>query len=65
MAGETGKRLLELIRKAMDDLEITPEEYSEIMAAAAEDSVEDAQEQALLGEFQAMIANGTIKRVKS
>jgi uncharacterized membrane protein YebE (DUF533 family) len=33
------------------------------MAAAAADSHIDAQEQALLKEFQAMIANGTIKRV--
>jgi hypothetical protein len=34
------------------------------MAAAADDSHIDAQEKALLREFQAMIANGTIKRVR-
>lgn len=63
MSGESGKRLIELIEKAMDDLEITPSEYREIMAAAGEDHDEDRREQALLAEFHSMISNGTIKRV--
>ena len=63
MSGETGQRLMELIEKAMDDLEITSSEYMEIMAAAGKDSVEDDRERALLGEFNALISNGTIKRV--
>ena len=63
MSGETGKRLIELIEKAMDDLEISTAEYKAIMAAAAEDHTEDAREQALLAEFHSMISNGTIKRV--
>jgi hypothetical protein len=54
---------MELIEKAMDDLEITSSEYMEIMAAAGEDSVEDDRERALLGEFNALISNGTIKKV--
>ena len=55
--------LKELIERAMDDLEITPAEYNEILAAAGDDMVEDSQEKALLNQFQQMIANGTIKRV--
>jgi hypothetical protein len=63
MSGEAGQRLKDLIEKAMDDLEITSSEYMEIMAAAGEDGFEDAGERALLGEFNALIGNGTIKRV--
>ena len=63
MSGETGKRLIELIEAAMDDLEISTAEYKEIMAAAADDHTEDPREQALLAEFHSMISNGTIKRV--
>ena len=63
MSGESGKKLIELIEKAMDDLEITTAEYKEIMAAAGADHNEDAREQRLLGEFHSMISNGTIKRV--
>ena len=64
MASESARRLKELIEKAMDDLEITAAEYSEILAAAGEDSFEDAQEKALLAQFQEMISDGTIRRVK-
>jgi hypothetical protein len=63
MSGEAGQRLKDLIEKAMDDLEITSSEYMEIMAAAGEDGFEDDSEKALLGEFNALIGNGTIKRV--
>ena len=63
-SGKSGGRLIEIIQRAIDDLEVTPSEYNEIMAAAADDSHIDAQEQSLLKEFQAMLANGTIKRVR-
>ena len=62
-SGESGKRLIELIEKACDDLEITTSEYKEIMSAAGEDSLEDGQEKSLLSQFHQMISNGTIKRV--
>ena len=63
-SGKSGGKLIEIIQHAIDDLEVTPSEYNAIMAAAADDSHIDAQEKALLKEFQAMIANGTIKRVR-
>lgn len=59
-----GHQLAELVKKAMDDLEITPAEYEEIMNLAAADSVIDASERAVLEQFQAMIADGTIRRVR-
>ena len=64
MASESARRLKELIEKAMEDPEITGKEYSEILAAAGEDRFEDSQEKALLGQFQEMIADGTIRRVR-
>jgi len=63
MSGETGKTLIALIEKAMNDLEISTAEYKEIMAAAGADHTEDAREQALLAELHSMLSNGTIKRV--
>lgn len=63
MSGESGKKLIELIEKAMADLEITPAEYQEIMSTAGADHTEDPREQALLAEFHGMISNGTIRRV--
>jgi hydroxylamine reductase (hybrid-cluster protein) len=58
-----GMKLSELIRKAIDDLELTTSEYEEILRTAGEDSVIDAHEKQLLSQLQEMIANGTIKRV--
>jgi hypothetical protein len=63
-SGKSGGKLIEIIEHAIHDLEVTPSEYNAIMAAAADDSHIDSQERALLKEFQAMIANGTIKRVR-
>ncbi len=62
-SGESGKRLIELIEKACDDLEITTSEYKAIMAAAGADSLEDEQEKSLLSQFHQMISNGAIKRI--
>ncbi len=64
MASESARRLKELIEKAMEDLEITGKEYSEILECAGEDCFEDRQEKALLAQFQEMIADGTIRRVR-
>jgi hypothetical protein len=60
---DTGGKLAAVIKKAMEDLVITTSEYEEIMAQAAEDGVIDAEEAKLLGELNAMIADGTLKRV--
>ena len=56
--------LNELIKNAIDDLEVTPEEYRNIMEHAQEDGHIDKEEQTLLAQFQSMISNGTIKRVR-
>ena len=56
--------LKELINHAMRDLEITPDEYNTIMDCAHDDSQIDNEEKALLSQFQQMLSNGTIKRVK-
>jgi len=61
---ESAGRLAEMIKKAVDDCEITPSEYNEIMKIANEDKHIDAQEQQLLNQLQSMLANGTVKRVK-
>jgi hypothetical protein len=62
-SGETGKKLADVIKKAISDCEITSSEYDDILAAANADSKIDAMEQKLLEQFQGMIANGTIKRI--
>lgn len=61
---ESATKLKDLIKHAIDDLEVTPAEYQKIMDCAHEDGHVDKEEQALLAQFQAMISNGTIKRIK-
>jgi hypothetical protein len=58
-----GEKLAELIKKAIDDCEITTTEYNAILAQANEDKVIDADERVLLQQLQEMIANGTVTRV--
>jgi 3-oxoacyl-(acyl-carrier-protein) synthase len=53
-----------LINHAINDLEITPDEYRQIMEHAHADSHLDKEEQALLAQFHEMLNNGTIKRVR-
>lgn len=62
---KSATNLKELINNAIQDLEITPEEYHQIMDSANEDGRLDKEEQALLSQFHAMLSNGTITRVKS
>ena len=62
-SGETGRKLAEMIKKAIDDHEITTTESEQILALADEDGVIDAQERAQLRELNEMISNGAIKRV--
>ncbi|HOP28876.1 MAG TPA: hypothetical protein P5120_06670 [Spirochaetota bacterium] len=61
--GDSGQRIAEMIKKAMDDHQITTTEYERIMMIADEDGVIDAQERRQLAELQNMLDNGTIKRI--
>ena len=61
---KSASNLKELINHAMQDLEITPDEYNKIIAFAHDDCHIDKEEKALLSQFQQMLSNGTIKRVK-
>ncbi len=61
---KSASKLKELINHAIQDLEVTPDEYMKIMDLAHDDSHIDREEKALLSQFQGMLNNGTIKRVK-
>ncbi|MBU1195409.1 MAG: hypothetical protein KKE62_19135 [Proteobacteria bacterium] len=61
---KSASSLKELIDDAIRDLEVTPDEYNKIMDCANEDGHVDKEEKALLSQFQQMLSNGTIKRVK-
>jgi hypothetical protein len=61
---ESAGDLKKLIKHAIEDLEVTPTEYQQIMDCAGADGHIDKEEAALLAQFQTMLANGTIKRVK-
>ena len=60
-----GKKLAEVIEKAIADSEITLTEYEEIMSVATQDDVVDSHEKALLKQLNALIANKPIWFVKS
>ncbi len=60
---QAGHKLLAKVKHAMDDLEVTAAEYREIMDLAHQDGHIDAQERAILAQFNQMISDGTIKRV--
>jgi tellurite resistance protein len=61
---QASHKLLEMVKHAMDDLEVTASEYREIMELAHADGQVDAGERAILAQFNQMINDGTIKRVK-
>ncbi len=60
---KSAARLLDLIKKAIDDNVVTNAEYDEIIMLANEDNVIDSQEKKLLSNFHDMIENKIIKRV--
>ena len=62
---KSGKKLAEIIEKAIEDSVITFAEYEEIMSVASEDSRIDKHEKALLRELNDMIANRTITLKRS
>ena len=61
---KSANKLAKMIKKAMDDSQVTTAEYEKIMAIADEDGILDRQEKRLLSELQEMLSNGTVKRVK-
>ena len=61
---DSAGKLAEMIKKAIADCELTTSEYNEILKIANEDQHIDSQEQNLLNQLQALVANGTVKRVK-
>ena len=61
---KSASSLKALINAAISDLEITPQEYREIMDHAQADGHLDKEEEALLAQFHQMINNGTLKRVR-
>ena len=63
-AAESGRKLGELINKAIEDCELTHSEHQQIVALAHADGVIDSHERQLLSQLQEMIANGTIKKVR-
>jgi tellurite resistance protein len=63
ISGESGGKIMAMIKKAIDDGELTNTEYDKILAIADEDGIIDAQEKRLLAQLQDMLSNGTVKRV--
>jgi hypothetical protein len=61
--GDSGKKLAELIDKAIEDGELTTTEYDKILALADEDGIIDSQERRLLQTLNDMVENKTIKKV--
>ena len=60
---DRGTGLAEMIKKAIEDGELTTREYDEILAMADADKVIDSYERNLLGQLQELLANKTIKKV--
>ncbi len=60
---DEGSKLSKLIKKAIDDLELTTTEYQEILQQAHADGAIDRDEEILLKQLQQMIADGTVTRV--
>jgi len=63
VSGETGAKLSELIKKAIEDHELSNTEYERILALAGSDGVIDRQERGLLAQLQDMLSDGSIKRI--
>lgn len=60
-----GTILREMIDQAIRDERITAIEYDEIIQQAHADGIIDAEERVLLATLQAMIGDGSVKRVKA
>jgi len=62
-SGDAGIKLAEMIKKAIDDGELTNSEYNKILGLADQDFHLDSQEKQLFRELQELLANQTVKRV--
>ncbi len=60
---DSSLRLREMIEKAIEDHEITRDEYDKIIHIATEDGVIDRHERALLNVLQQMIEDRAVKFV--
>ncbi len=60
---KSAEKLNEMIKKAIEDGQLTSTEYDQIMMIVDEDGVVDPQEKRLLSELQDMLSNGSVKRV--
>ena len=60
---KSGKKLEEVIRRAIDDQVVTQAEYEEIIHLGHEDGALDLHEKTLLKEFHSLISDRVIKRV--
>lgn len=60
---ESGAQLAELIKKAIDDCQLTTSEYQQILDLADADGVIDSYEKKLLQQLQEMISHGAVKRI--
>ena len=63
MLTKSGKTLEQVIKKAIEDHQITNAEYEEIIHLANEDGHIDKHEKILLNELKNMIADKSVKRV--
>lgn len=63
ISGETGGKLAEMIKKAINDGKLTNSEYERILALADADGVMDRQEKRLLTQLQEMLADKSVVRV--
>lgn len=61
---ESAGRLKKMIEKAIEDHQITRDEYDMILHIATEDGHVDKHEQLLLDQLQEMIGNKSVKVVK-
>ena len=61
---EPGKRLEDIIKKAIADCELTHSEHQEIVTIAHSDYVIDTRERELLVKLQELVADGTVRKVK-
>jgi len=60
---KSAEKLNVMLKKAIEDGQLTSTEYDQIMMIVDEDGIIDPQEKKLLAELQDMLSNGTIKRV--
>lgn len=63
MLTRSGKKLEEIIRKAIDDHEIRNSEYEEIIEAAHSDGMIDPHERVLLQELNELLSEKSVRRV--